>query len=104
MLCGFRPFSAHREQDQLLDRMLQQAKEGTVGVFDLDSCLFDPRHRQIVIFREFASKTGWLELYSVAIEDFMDWDLQRTMRNAGIPQENIQKHWKAFEQFWSYFH
>ena len=97
---NFQPFYASPLQDQLLDRMLAQASSGTVGVFDLDSCLFDPRQRQIIIFREFASLYDWDDLYFIQIEHFAGWDLRQTMRNSGIVDEVIEKWWHKFETFW----
>ena len=86
---GYSPYESSTDQDQLLDSIVENSKthgsEG-VGVFDLDGCLFDTRSRQVHIFREYASHTGALELYSVEAIHFKDWDLGNTMRNAGIDE------------------
>ena len=55
---GYKPFGTNLEQDALLDRIIGRAKSGTVGVFDLDGCLFDTRIRLVCIFHEFASVKG----------------------------------------------
>ena len=39
---GYKPFGTNLEQDTLLDRIINQAKPGTVGVFDLDGCVWYP--------------------------------------------------------------
>ena len=35
---GYKPFGTNLQQDALLDRIITEAKPGTVGVFDLDGC------------------------------------------------------------------
>ena len=84
----------------MLDKMLAEASPGTVGVFDIDSCLFDPRHRQVVIFREFASRYGVTELYYIEIEHFAGWDLRQTMLNVGMTKQKLERWWEKFEKFW----
>ena len=64
---GYKPFACSMYQDKILHTMLgtcipQTNEEKPVAVFDLDGCLFDTRYRQIMIFREFASKNGVHEL------------------------------------------
>ena len=102
---GYSPFSSSTEQDALLERVVDAARQGgesTVGVFDLDGCLFDTRPRQIQIFREYANRSGRLELYRVAAEHFKDWDLANTLRNAGFDDAyvaevapDVAAYWKS---------
>lgn len=89
------------EQDALLDRLLHQAGRAAeaaggsggaaVGVFDLDGCLFDTRHRQIQILRELASRGGLPELYRVSPEHFVGWDLRATLEAAGLSAARVRK-------------
>ena len=76
---GYSPFGSSPEQDIILDEMVSVAEEGTVGVFDLDGCLFDTRQRQVCIFREYASRFGFWELYAIREEHFVDWDLKKPL-------------------------
>ena len=85
---GFCPKGASEYQDQLLDQMLETAVEGTVGVFDLDGCLFDTRTRQVAIVREFASQNDTFEC-SISMKTILSigrlhglcrfWDLMRSV-------------------------
>ena len=70
---GAEPLFASAEQDALLDRIVATAVPGSVGVFDLDGCLFDNRPRQIRILRELASRESLPELYRVEARHFRDW-------------------------------
>ena len=97
---GYAPFGASKEQDVLLDEMTATAGPGKVGVFDLDGCLFDTRHRQIIIFREFASRHEFWELYRVQPEHFSDWDLKTTLLSAGIPEERIDQFLQPLSAYW----
>ena len=100
---GYSPFESSPEQDVLLDSIEATASEhgaGGVGVFDLDGCLFDTRSRQVHIFREFASKAGALELYSVEAKHFKDWDLGNTLRNAGVSASCISNVLDELKTFW----
>ena len=47
-----------------------------VGVFDLDGCLFDTRHRQVMIMREYASRFDEPLLYHINASHFTDWNLK----------------------------
>jgi hypothetical protein len=93
---------AHRspEQSEILGRALAAARPGTVGVFDLDGCLFDNRHRQIHIIREYASREGVDELYVVGPQHFVDWDLERTLRLAGLPPARAAAIFPGLRAFW----
>ena len=89
------------EQDALLERLVARAKQAAeaatasgglaVGVFDLDGCLFDTRHRQIQILRELGSREGLPELYRVAPEHFVGWDLAATLAAAGLSEARAQQ-------------
>ena len=97
---GYSPFGASEKQDAVLDNIVDLAEEGTVGVFDLDGCLFDSRYRQVVIFHSFASRYGILELFQINIEHFIDWDMKRPMRLVGLSEEKITEIFPVFLKFW----
>ena len=99
---GYKPFGTNLEQDTLLDRIINQAKPGTVGVFDLDGCLFDTRIRLVTIFHEFASVKGPEGRYFsfAEREDFTDWDLKKPLRKYGMPEAEIDAIFKEFIDFW----
>jgi hypothetical protein len=100
---GYSPYASSEAQDALLDRIVSRAHDGgeqTVGVFDLDGCLFDTRPRQIQIFREFANRSNRLELYRVAAEHFKDWDLSNTLRHAGFSEAYIEEVAPAVAEYW----
>lgn len=81
---GAEPLFASAEQDALLDRIAATAVADSLGVFDLDGCLFDNRPRQIRILRELASRENLWELYRVEAHHFRDWSLAHTFANAGV--------------------
>jgi phosphoglycolate phosphatase-like HAD superfamily hydrolase len=99
---GYKPFGTNLEQDALLDRIIAEAKSGTVGVFDLDGCLFDTRIRLVTIFHEFASVKGVVGRYFSFAErsDFTDWDLKKPLRKYGMPEPEIDAIFKEFIEFW----
>ena len=84
---GYAPLTVSAEQDRLLDAALAMVEPGVVAVFDLDGCLFDSRPRIIHLLRELAGRPGFLELYAVGPEHFVDWDLAATLRRAGVPDD-----------------
>ena len=88
---GAEPLFASAEQDALLDRIAATAVPGSVGVFDLDGCLFDNRPRQIRILRELASREDLPELYRVEAQHFRDWSLAHTFANAGVPEHLVPR-------------
>jgi hypothetical protein len=88
---GAEPLFASAEQDALLDRIAATAVPGSVGIFDLDGCLFDNRPRQIRILRELASRANLPDLYRVEAHHFRDWSLAHTFANAGVPQELVPR-------------
>jgi hypothetical protein len=88
---GAEPLFASAEQDALLDRIAATAVPGSVGVFDLDGCLFDNRPRQIRILRELASRENLPELYRVEAQHFRDWSLAHTFANAGVPEHLVPR-------------
>jgi len=97
------PFHQSDEQSNVLADVLalaQKAGESGVTVFDLDGCLFDTRPRQVHIFRELASQEGHIELYEVETSHFQDWDLKRTMLNAGIGEERAEELYPAVREYW----
>jgi len=97
---GYAPRASSLYQDALLDRMISYAREETVGVFDLDGCLFDTRTRQVAIFREFAAQYQIFELLMVREEHFIDWSLQNTLKNIGLSATRIAEIVPLLEEFW----
>lgn len=99
---GYKPFGTNLEQDALLDRIIERAKPGMVGVFDLDGCLFDTRIRLVSIFHEFASVHREAGRYFSFAErsDFTDWDLKKPLRKYGMPESEIDAIFKEFIAFW----
>ena len=98
---GFCPKGASEYQDQLLDRMLDTAKEGTVGVFDLDGCVFDTRTRQVAIVREFASQNDIFALFDIHEDHFVDWSIARTLSLLGLDEPRIAELEKPLYKFWA---
>ena len=88
---GAEPLFASADQDALLDRIMATAVHSSVGVFDLDGCLFDNRPRQIRILRELASREDLPELYRVEARHFRDWSLAHTFANAGVTQDLVPR-------------
>ena len=99
---GYKPFGTNPEQDRLLDQIIERAKPGMVGVFDLDGCLFDTRIRLVSIFHEFASVQREAGRYFAFAErsDFTDWDLKKPLRKYGMPESEIDAIFKEFIEFW----
>ena len=97
---GYKPFGSNAEQDALLDRIIALAQPGTVAVLDLDGCLFDTRYRQAAIYREFGAQSGYPEFFHVTPESFINWDLKRPLRKAGMSMERLDAIYPEFEQFW----
>ena len=99
---GYKPFGTNLEQNALLDQIIEAAKPGTVGVFDLDGCLFDTRIRLVTIFHEFASVKGVKGRYFSFAErtDFTDWDLKKPLRKYGMRESDIDAIFKEFIEFW----
>lgn len=99
----YQPRHRSPEQTRVLEQILHRAEQAGgqgVCVLDLDGCLFDSRHRQIHILREYASHTGDERLWSVRPEHFTNWIMPDTLRAAGVPEglaEALQEFW--FERF-----
>ncbi len=99
----YTPFFTSAEQDRVLADVVARAGEsgaGGVSVWDLDGCLFDTRPRQVHIFRELAGQRGWTDLYRVTPEHFEDWDLVRTLVNAGIESSKVEEMADTVKKFW----
>ena len=87
-------------QDALLKKMANTAAPSMVGVFDLDGCVFDTRHRQVMIMREFASHFDEPLLYHIDASHFTDWDLKTPLRSVGMPEDAIERLSKPLQKFW----
>ena len=97
---GYHPFGSHLDQDKLLDQIVSRAGPGTVGVFDLDGCLFDTRIRLVTIFHEFASVSGIHYSSFAQKADFTDWDLKKPLRKYGMPEKELEAVFSQFIEFW----
>lgn len=100
---GFAPLDYSSDDAELVHRIVLRARDagpGHVAVFDLDGCLFDTRQRQVQILWEMASRLEHWPLYRVREEHFVDWDLARTMRNAGIDESWVDAHKAEVRDFW----
>lgn len=97
---GYSVNACSRKQDEILSRMLDTAKPGNVGVFDLDGCLFDTRQRQIIIFREFASRHNIPKLYDIQPRHFSDWNLKTTLSSVGMMENEIEAIYSTLNDFW----
>jgi hypothetical protein len=99
----YTPFAASAAQDQVLGETVALAHDfgaDGVSVWDLDGCLFDTRPRQVHILRELAGQRGWTDLTQVTVEHFVDWDLVRTMENAGIAPSRVAQMADTVKKFW----
>ena len=102
---GYAPLSCSLYQDKMLDTMLdvcivQDDKRSPVAVFDLDGCLFDTRYRQIMIFREFASKSGVYELNFIEPHMIVDWNLRTPLQKLGLSEAKIDTFYKEMSEYW----
>mgnify|MGYP000890692582 CR=1 FL=1 len=96
----YAPLLRSPDQDAVLDRILATARRGDLAVLDLDGCLFDNRWRQVRILHELAGHRDWTALAGVEVEHFEDWSLSRTLRNAGVPAEQVEARRAEVRAFW----
>lgn len=92
-------------QTHVLDSALARARRAGprgVAVFDLDSCLFDPRPRQATILADHAARGGPDWLRAVRPEHFEDWHLDRTLRRAGVPGDQVEAHLAEVRRVWAW--
>ena len=100
---GHLPLSTSPRQDVVLDRIASVAEAAGsdgVGVFDLDGCLLDNRHRQVRILQELASQTGWHSLHRVEPHHIRDWDLRSTLTRAGVDAALMDAHYGRIRGHW----
>ena len=100
---AWRAHSRSAEQSAALRRAARRAEAAGQGiaVLDLDGCLFDNRPRQLGILRAWAASAGQTDaLAALSVGHFMDWDLQATLRRAGIPKPWIERHYEALRAAW----
>jgi len=100
---GHLPLSTSPRQDAVLDRIASVAEAAGsdgVGVFDLDGCLLDNRHRQVRILQELASQTGWHSLHRVEPHHIRDWDLRSTLTRAGVDAALMDAHYGRIRGHW----
>ena len=97
---GYDIMGCSEAQDRMLEQMAQTAGPSKVGVFDLDGCLFDTRHRQVMIMREYASRFDEPLLYHIHASHFTDWNLKTPLRSVGMSELAIERIYKSLQKFW----
>lgn len=98
---GYAPYATSPAQDAVLDAIESRPRPGDQVVLDLDGCLFDNRWRQVQILHEYAGERDCLELYAVQAEHFVDWNLDRTLANAGLAPKRIAQIHDDLRRFWA---
>ena len=97
---GYDIMGCSEYQDGLLEQMAKTAGPSKVGIFDLDGCLFDTRHRQVMIMREYASRHDEPLLYHIHAAHFTDWDLKTPLRAVGMSETDVERLFKPLQKFW----
>lgn len=83
---------------EVLDRCRRQ---GAVVVFDLDSTLLDNKPRQARIMAEYGQEHGVAALAGSRREHWTGgWDFREAMRNAGLPEPEIEAHAEPYRALW----
>jgi len=96
----YRTLETSPEQDAVLERVAARVAPGRVVVLDLDSTLLDNRPRQVAILRAWAAREGIVELEGLWPHHLQDWDLERTIRRAGVPAARRAELERAAKQAW----
>ena len=97
----YTPLETSREQDEVLERSLMVCeRDPGLAVIDIDGVLFDTRHRQIRIVREYAERMGFPELLPIRPEHFEDWSMKTTFIRMGLPQAQAESFAKMIRPFW----
>ncbi len=84
---------------RVIDHARRLRASGTV-VFDLDSTLLDNRPRQARILREYGEAHRVESLAACRPEHWVDWSIRTAMRNAGLPEADIDRHTDPARAFW----
>lgn len=85
----------------LLDHVIARSREpGSVVIFDLDSTLLDNKVRQAEIMAEYGRRHGLTALRGCRAEHWEGWDYRVAMRNAGLPEEQIEAHVEPYRALW----
>jgi hypothetical protein len=72
-----------------------------VVVFDLDSTLLDNKPRQARIMADYGREHGVPALAGSLREHWTGgWDFREAMRNAGLPEEEIEAHVEPYRAVW----
>ena len=97
---GFIPLK--RDQAALLLRsVIESAKlDRAVVAFDLDSTVLNNAPRQSLILREYGEFVGEECLRVSTASDWQGWSFTLAMQNAGLSQEDAERHAEAFRPFW----
>lgn len=90
------------EARALLQEVLDRCRRpGAVVVFDLDSTLLDNKPRQARIMAEYGREHGAPALAGSRREHWTGgWDFRVAMRNAGLPEHEIELHAEPYRAYW----
>jgi hypothetical protein len=91
------------EQGRILQGALDRARAAGargVVVFDLDSTLLDNRPRQAKILAEYGASVSDKVLSASRAEHWQGWDMRVAMRNSGLPEPEVQRHYQAARDYW----
>lgn len=86
----------------LLQEVLDRCRRPhAVVVFDLDSTLLDNKPRQARIMAEYGREHGVPALEGSRREHWTGgWDFRHAMRNAGVPESDIDAHVEPYRALW----
>lgn len=85
----------------LLQAVLHRCRRpNAVVVFDLDSTLLDNKPRQARILAEYGREHGVPALAGSRAEHWKSWDFREAMRNAGLPEAEIDVHVERYREHW----
>ena len=86
----------------LLQEVLDRCRRpGAVVVFDLDSTLLDNKPRQARIMADYGQEHGVPALAGSRREHWTGgWDFREAMRNAGLPEAEIEAHVEPYRALW----
>lgn len=85
----------------LLRTVLERCRRPrAVIVFDLDSTLLDNKPRQARIMAEYGREHGVAALAGSRREHWKSWDFREAMRNAGLPESQLEAHVEPYRACW----
>lgn len=85
----------------LLHEVIERCRRpDAVAVFDLDSTLLDNKPRQARILAEYGREHGVPSLAGSLPEHWTGWDFRVAMRNAGLPEAELEAHVEPYRTCW----